>query len=342
MFGSNALEFALGMVFVYLLLSLLCSALNEAIEARLKNRAKDLELGLRELLKDSTGTGLVKKIYDHPLVSGLFKGTYDPNSKGNLPSYIPARNFALALMEVALPASATTGAKGATAPSGSTSSSGADSIQALRAAINTNLSSTPEVQKALLTLSDAAGDNVNKARENIEAWFNSSMDRVSGWYKRRSHSIVLILGFAVAMGMNADTITIGQRLATDDTLRKTLAATAEASAKQAGAGSTEKTDEQVKKLKEEIEKLGLPVGWKWKSFKDDPSGVPFKAGVTHPGEPDRYENLRWFLTKIVGWLLTAIAISLGAPFWFDILNKIIIVRSTVKPHEKSPEETSKQ
>jgi hypothetical protein len=66
------------------------------------------------------------------------------------------------------------------------------------------------------------------------------------------------------------------------------------------------------------------------------------AGVTNPGEPDRYENLRWFLTKIVGWLLTAIAISLGAPFWFDMLNKIIIVRSTVKPHEKSPEETSKQ
>jgi hypothetical protein len=45
-----------------------------------------------------------------------------------------------------------------------------------------------------------------------------------------------------------------------------------------------------------------------------------------------------WLTKILGLLLTAFAISLGAPFWFDVLNKIIVVRSTVKPKEKSPEE----
>ena len=337
MFGSNVLEFALGMVFVYLLLSLLSSALSEAIEAKLKNRASDLERGLRELLKDPDGTGLVKKIYDHPLVSSLFKDKYNPEkTMGNLPSYIPARNFALALMDIALPATANvpSGADGATASPGAPP--GANSVDALRAAINTNLSSNPEVQKALLTLADAAGDNINKARENIESWFNSSMDRVSGWYKRRSHWIVLGLGLAIAIGMNADTITIGQHLVTDDTLRKTLAAEAEAFVKKPGDGNTANTEEQLKKIKGEIEKLGLPVGWKWKSFKDDPGGVPFMAGATG------YENLRWLLTKIIGWLLTAIAISLGAPFWFDMLNKIIIVRSTVKPHEKSPEETSKQ
>jgi hypothetical protein len=44
----------------------------------------------------------------------------------------------------------------------------------------------------------------------------------------------------------------------------------------------------------------------------------------------------------VGWLITALAVSLGAPFWFDMLNKFIVVRSTVKPHEKSLEEKSKQ
>jgi hypothetical protein len=342
MFGSNVLEFALGMVFVYLLLSLLSSALSEAIEAKLKNRASDLERGLRELLKDPDGTGLVKKIYDHPLVSNLFKDNYNPTkTMGNLPSYIPARNFALALMDIALPATAnvSSGAEGATASPGAPP--GGNSVDALRAAINTNLSGNPEVQKALLTLADAAGDNINKARENIESWFNSSMDRVSGWYKRRSHWIVLGLGLAISIGMNADTLTIGQHLATDDTLRKTLAAEAEAFAKKPGDGNTANTEEQVKKVKGEIEKLGLPVGWKWKSFKDDPGGVPFMADVTSL-KPDRYENLRWFLTKIIGWLLTAIAISLGAPFWFDMLNKIIIVRSTVKPHEKSPEETSKQ
>ncbi|MGH9962120.1 MAG: hypothetical protein ACREBC_34160, partial [Pyrinomonadaceae bacterium] len=43
----------------------------------------------------------------------------------------------------------------------------------------------------------------------------------------------------------------------------------------------------------------------------------------------------------LGWVLTALAISLGAPFWFDLLNKFIVIRSAVKPHEKSPEDESK-
>ena len=46
-------------------------------------------------------------------------------------------------------------------------------------------------------------------------------------------------------------------------------------------------------------------------------------------------------TKALGLLLTAFAISQGAPFWFDLLNKIIVIRSTVKPREKSGEQPSK-
>ena len=43
---------------------------------------------------------------------------------------------------------------------------------------------------------------------------------------------------------------------------------------------------------------------------------------------------------VLGWLVTALAVMLGAPFWFDVLNRIMVIRSTVKPHEKSPEEPS--
>jgi hypothetical protein len=82
------------------------------IEARLKIRATTLERAVRELLNDPTGTGLVKKLYEHPLVYGLFQDSYDPKkitrgnypSGSNLPSYIPAHNFALALMDIVLPA----------------------------------------------------------------------------------------------------------------------------------------------------------------------------------------------------------------------------------------------
>ena len=82
MLNTTVIDVVIGLVFVYLLLSLMCSAANEMIEGWLKNRAADLERGLRELLKDPKGNGLVKKVYDHPLISGLFEGTYDPQEVG--------------------------------------------------------------------------------------------------------------------------------------------------------------------------------------------------------------------------------------------------------------------
>jgi hypothetical protein len=72
------------------------------------------------------------------------------------------------------------------------------------------------------------------------------------------------------------------------------------------------------------------VGWRhsrceyltW--WKEDPSGMAVNA-----------------LVILAGWLITAGALSLGASFWFDMLNKIMVVRNTVKPQEKSQTEGSK-
>ena len=77
----------------------------------------------------------------------------------------------------------------------------------------------------------------------------------------------------------------------------------------------------------EIAGLGLPLGW---HSETDPRLSWNDRKLT--------EHVQ---DHIFGWLLTALAISLGAPFWFDLLNKFIVVRSTVKPKEKSPEEKSK-
>src|SRR5262245_53933705 len=103
MFGSVILDVAIGLVFVYLLLSFMSSAIAEGLEAFLKKRASDLWRGMRELLGDPNGTGLVKKVYDHPLISGLFQGDYVAGKTKNLPSYIQSRIFALTLLDVALP-----------------------------------------------------------------------------------------------------------------------------------------------------------------------------------------------------------------------------------------------
>src|SRR5215813_10057031 len=111
MFGSAILEVAAGVIFVYVLVCLICSAIREGIEARLKTRAAYLEHGIRGLLHDPDAKGIVDDFYNHPLIFGLFADKYAPSASGkslsklargkNLPSYIPAENFAVALMDLA-------------------------------------------------------------------------------------------------------------------------------------------------------------------------------------------------------------------------------------------------
>jgi hypothetical protein len=327
MFGSTLLDIVIGLIFVYLLLSLICSALNEILEACLKKRAADLERGIRELLHEEKGTGLLKALYEHPLVSGLFKGKYDPEKTRNLPSYIPARSFALALMDIVLPGQANTpsGAAGAAVSQPAPPAGSSNPLKPLRDAVG-NIANT-EVRRALTTLVDAAGNDVSKARENIEAWYNSSMERVTGWYKRRAQVIILFLGLGVVIALNADTIAISTSLSRDKAVRDSLVAEAQDFAKQQSGSDT--AMERVDKYTEKIRNLGLPLGWN----KGNPLSIPDKT------KPD--ESVRWFL-KIIGWLITTLAISLGAPFWFDLLNKFMAARSSIKPKEKSPDEEKSQ
>lgn len=534
MFNSNILDVAIGMIFIYLLLSLMCSAANEIIELMLKKRAIDLERGIRELLAPGSESGtadIVQKLYDHALVNNLFGGTYDESRiksplrrilRTQLPSYIPARNFALALMDLvgsvpappqgAAPAAApppppptepASGATGATmtprapgaaqfvlnvpppagaaphppavppaVPPAAPPPPGAvdNPLTPLREAITTN-PLLPEVsRRSLITLLDAAGNDVVKARENIENWYNSSMDRVSGWYKRRTQLTILVIAFFVAITVNVDTITVAKRLSTDKAMRESLVAAADAYSKanaqpsesptptpesdanatptptpesranatptptpesKANATATptpslpecdkDPNSAECKRAKlaeacvdpdsdgcqrekvvqaacqdpasdecktamllqrvckdpdsfecrrveactdpdssacqraravekacadadspkckylstqQQIESLGLPIGW---DDKTDPKR--YFTGWSWAGDLGGWwDQLQWHW---LGWLLTAFAISLGAPFWFDLLNKFIVIRSAVKPHEKSPEEESK-
>lgn len=282
---------AIGLIFVFLLLSLICSAANELIEMVLKKRAKDLEKGIAELIGDPANTKeFLKEIYQHGLVNGLYRGEYKPGS-GKLPSYIPAQNFALAVMEVAQQWTAVPAAGGA--------------VKLLPANIRTAFDAMEKT---------AAGD-AKKFQQGVEGWYNSAMDRVSGWYKRRSQGFILVMGFVIAILVNTDCIQIVQRLSSDASLRQGVVALAQATARdpQSGAKPVEVIKDDIKTL----DALGLPIG------RSNTEGPLFT-----------WEHL-------FGWVLTALAVSLGAPFWFDMLNKIMVVRSTVKPDEKSGKEGTK-
>jgi hypothetical protein len=308
MFGSTALEIAIGLIFVYILLSLLCSALNELLEVFLKFRAKDLEKGIRTLLNDPRGEGLAGAVFQHPLIKGLAQ-------EGRRPSYIPARTFVLVLWNLIYPSDLN---------QSPASISGPNQLQALRAGLNEKYLN-PDVRVALLALIDEAGNNINQARGNIEEWYNDAMDRVSGGYKRRTHIILLVLGLAMSAALNADSIYIANTLAQDDVLRNSVMAVAENYARTTPpAGSDISPTDKIRQIRGQINQLGLPIGW---GSATDQRAIPDNA-------------YGWYL-KILGLFLTALAISLGAPFWFDLLNRFVVVRSTVKPHEKSPEQPSK-
>ena len=83
-----------------------------------------------------------------------------------------------------------------------------------------------ELRTALVTLIDEAQGDVEKARQNIEAWYDAMMDRVAGWYKRRTAVLMLGLGIAIAAVLNADTINIANALARDGALRSSMVSAA--------------------------------------------------------------------------------------------------------------------
>ena len=148
------------------------------------------------------------KLYAH----GLVRPFYRDGTK--LPSYIPARTFALALWNIASTSAAEDGS--GSAAGGAAAGVTAD-LKAVRAAVATRLPNQ-ELRTALLTLIDEAQGDIEKARRNIEEWYDGMMDRVSGWYKRRTAMLMLLLGFVVAAVVNADTINIANSLARDGAL----------------------------------------------------------------------------------------------------------------------------
>jgi hypothetical protein len=288
--GSDILDVAIGVICLFLLLSLICSAANELIEALWKNRSRDLEKGIIELVGGGPGSDFVSQIYNHGVVNSLFRGRYGTAPRRDLPSYIPSTNFALALLSIVK---------------------------------DTDEAKLPgNVQSALMSFRKTAGNDEAMLQKNVEAWYNSAMDRVSGWYKRRTQLIIFLLGCMLAVLANADCIQYAQRLSKDASLRQSAVAFAEAAAKKDISKDDTMPMEQIKSEIGSLEGIGLPIGWAQR-----PVGLK-GVGLAI------YEHG-------VGWLLTAMALSLGAPFWFDTLNRIMIIRSTVKPREKSGDEASK-
>ncbi len=159
---------------------------------------------------------------------------------------------------------------------------------------------------------DAAGD-VDKLRATLEKWFDDSMDRVSGVYKRWAHRLLFAIGLLLAVILNLDTIAIAKSLADSAQARTAMTELARAVVDQ-NPGGVDKVD-PTPYLKQ-LQAMPLPIGW------SEPPWTKLEK-LTQPG------GLTWApVWTLIGWLITAAAASLGGPFWFDLIGKVMNPRGT--------------
>ncbi len=194
------------------------------------------------------------------------------------------------------------------------------------------------------------------ARRNVEQWFNDAMDRAGGWYKRHTQLWLGVMGFLFALALNVDTITIATALWRDPTLRQNVVEQAQKyQLPSTSGGPAIATPDQVAQAIRELntnlsQDLRLPVGWRIQPHHLQASEVcvllPQKTGDVWgiPNGADCMQVLEavanpnvGLLSKLAGWLITAVAVSQGAPFWFDLLQKVANMRlAGKKPEEEKP------
>ena len=229
---------------------------------------------------------------------------------------------------------------------------GEEVLKRLRAGIVALGATNPALSESLRSLTTGVEGyaaekekNLAVARKNVEDWFDDAMTRLSGWYKRKAQLSAFLIGLFLAILLNVDSIQVASSLWREPTLRQQLVAQAEAYAKNTttlpanGDGSQPTYGKTVAELQDQLKSLSIPFGWETKAY------------VLQAGESCRIipvgNNAIWgmgsgdvckqvsnapvdatgWLSKIAGILISAIAAAQGAPFWFDVLKRLVNVRS---------------
>jgi hypothetical protein len=281
--NSPFLDVAIGLAFIFLFLSLICTAFNEGLSSIIGLRATFLKKALNNLFSDDH----VQAIMKHELIAKL-------STNGN-PSYIPAKTFAAAMVGVL--------AKGGTTNT---------EIKANIAGVLGELSVTPK-GKYLQGLFNQAEGDIEKFKQILIEEFNDVMDRASGWYKRRIQIITLIFSCLLVVYLNVDTLGLTKFVYENSSARASLVALAQTTVNAGTPNDNQTVASRIAGLRDMASQIAVPLG--------DWSHLP--------------QNLGGWLAILLGWFMTVLAISLGAPFWFDTLSKLIQVRGTgANPDEK--------
>lgn len=367
MLNNVALDVAIGLVFVYLLYSLLATILAELIATKLGLRARNLKEAVDRMLNDEKEKGfwgklwdslrlmknpknaVVKNFYDHPEIkylgsSGLFSA----------PSQFKAVSFSKTLLYLL------------NGPGQLNSEQIKEQLEK-KAPLVLGASTSDYV----LNLYREANGDIAKFKMQLETWFDRTMEQATEWYKRKIQIVLLILSFMIAWLFNVDTFAIVRKLSDDKDARDKMVTLASAyvqnNPRPAGLklDSTARYDSskidsllEVKaKLEEDIDEarglLGtgslLPDSVRVVRVADARHAAIYLPAIEYslinnfaslkPNERsyiDLSHSSQWgylfgmFYRHFWGFLVTALALSLGAPFWFDMLNKLMKLRTSIK------------
>lgn len=303
---TTILQVAIGMIFVWVVLAVITSQIQEWVASFFAWRANMLEVTIAQMLGDPN---LKDKLYEHPLIKGLYT-----NNGKRKPGGIPQDKFALVLFERMLNPENIKGLKAAEQDAKTTFDQLKRNIEALKS-IDENGDDPRKPLKRLAesldTLligveqkADDATHAITEARTRVESWFDNSMERLGGAYKRRVLIIGLITGIAVAAVLNVDTVQIATALWKDPVLRQAVVTQASAEAANQPTTETQQppTVDEIVQNMEKLNALTLPVGW-------SPKNMP--------------TNTVGWASKIVGILLSGMAGAQGAPYWFDLMRKLL-------------------
>jgi len=360
MLGSDILEVILGLAILCVGLAMVSSILMESASLLLNRRGAFLHNEIRELLKDD---GLTKEFYRHPLVSSLYSGGYKEFSSFNLPPYIPARIFALALIDIAAAggvvsgsswvALGVTGVTAAPYPYGSYPPSSPYPIPpnpALRFNIEQNSVMNAEIRRVLLTLVAAAADDPVRSRENIEEWFEAAMASAADQYRRATLMLVMVISIALAASINADALAMARNLATGKSVRSALIALttrnsdrspstqtppSNTSDRNAPYSATSPTSGNQSQTTPSSDATPSDIFARVLNDRSDMQALTLTERLYQTAPPLGWDQPpqpgpRFWLVKIAGILLTGLAVSMIAPLWFGLWK-----RFTTKPQAHS-------
>lgn len=312
------LSIVIGLVFVLLLFSMLTSAVVEVYHAFKASRGNHL----KETLEMMLGPEKAHRFLEHAYFRQLSAAT-KPNSARKLPVWIDKSTFSAILADILTPESGMT-------------------IQE-----RINKIENDELRKVMNFLWRQSGDDPRLFQAKVENWFDEVMARAKEWFVDSTKWRLFFFGTVLAAALNADTVQIYKSLSANANLRDEVVKAADmfansqdtvlvyrnVPAKNGGAIK----DSTVTVAAQDTTAARANF-MKIKGMYDQTISSPLGLGWSQ-SKPDNWWD---WLTKVVGWLLTGVAVTMGAPFWFEMLKKLLALKGNTGGGGNSAGSSEKQ